>query len=210
MKILIIASGRCGSSQLQLALHKELQLPWCSEPFNTDLKASEIPYQNGRLTLPQIRKPKGEGIVKICAHKYVTFKQRDRIERWPDYRDPIPFYVKFAHEFDLVICLDRKDEGARILSALHALKHNTWYGKYKPQKLVLRVDSYADSCAINDIIYQKTAVHEIARRLGQEVIYLEDLYEKDWRAFFPAHRAFNDSALSLSDYFDPKARYCEV
>jgi|MDTC01.3.fsa_nt_gb hypothetical protein len=207
MKILIIASGRCGSSQLQLALHRELNLPWCSEPFNPDLKPSEIPYQEGRVTLPQIRKPNGEGIVKICAQKYITFKQRDRIERWYNHYDPIPFYVKFAHEFDLVICLDRKDEGARILSALHALKHNTWYGKYKPQKLVLRVNS--DQYAINDIIYQKTAVHEIARRLGQEVIYLEDLYEKDWKAFFPVDRAFAGIS-GLSDYFDPKARYCEV
>lgn len=207
MKILIIGSGRCGSSQLQLALHKEWHLPWCSEPFNTDLNPSEISYQEGRVNLPQIRKPKGEGIVKICAHKYVPWKQIPYPVLITDYDDPINFYVKFAHEFDLVICLDRKDEGARILSALHALKHNTWYGKYKPQKLVLRVNS--DQYAINDIIYQKTAVHEIARRLGQEVIYLEDLYEKDWKAFFPVDRAFAGIS-GLSDYFDPKARYCEV
>lgn len=206
MRILIIGSGRCGSSQLQLALHKELQLPWCSEPFNNDLNAREISYQEGRLTLPQIRKPKGEGIVKICAHKYVPWDQIHIPLLITDYSDPIHFYVKFAYEFDLVICLDRKDEGARILSALHALKHNTWYGKYKPQKLTLSMD---ESAVINEIVYQKTAVHEIARRLGQEVIYLEDLYEKDWRAFFPADRAFS-GVSGLSDYFDPKARYCEV
>ena len=206
MRILIIGSGRCGSSQLQLALHKELQLPWCSEPFNNDLNAKEISYQEGRLTLPQIRKPKGEGIVKICTHKYVPWDQIHIPLLITDYSDPIHFYVKFAYEFDLVICLDRKDEGARILSALHALKHNTWYGKYKPQKLTLSMD---ESAVINEIVYQKTAVHEIARRLGQEVIYLEDLYEKDWRAFFPADRAFS-GVSGLSDYFNPKARYCEV
>ena len=206
MKILIIGSGRCGSSQLQLALHKELQLPWCSEPFNNDLNASEISYQEGRVNLPQIRKPKGEGIVKICAHKYVPWKQIPYPVLITDYDDPINFYVKFAHEFDLVICLDRKDEGARILSALHAIKYDTWYGKYKPQKLTLSMD---ESAVINDIVNQKTAVHEIARRLRQEVIYLEDLYEKDWRAFFPTHLAIR-GVSGLSDYFDPKARYCEV
>jgi hypothetical protein len=182
MKILIIGSGRCGSSQLQLALHKEWHLPWCSEPFNTDLNPSEISYQEGRVTLSQIRKPDGEGIVKICAP--------------PSRR--IKGCVEFAHEFDLVICLDRRNEGARILSALHAIKYNTWYGKYKPQKLTLRMH---ESGVINDIVNQKTALHEVAKTLGARVIYLEDLYEK-FR---------DDEELSkLAKYFDPKARYCEI
>ena len=97
-----------------------------------------------------------------------------------------------------IICLDRKDEGARILSALHAIKYNTWYGKYKPQKLTLRMH---ESGVINDIVNQKTALHEVAKTLGARVIYLEDLYEK-FR---------DDEELSeLAKYFDPKARYCEI
>lgn len=205
MKILIIGSGRCGSSQLQLALHKELQLPWCSEPFNTDLKVSRIPYQNGRVNLRNIMD--GAGIVKLCA---------------PAAQIPASFNIKgcveFAHKFDLVICLDRRNEGARILSALHAIKYDTWYGKYKPQKLTLRMH---ESAVINHIVHQKTALHEIARTLGEEVIYLEDLYEKNWETFFhpwygvmskqwsEGYETDNDFS-GIADYFDPKARYCEV
>ena len=205
MKILIIGSGRCGSSQLQLALHKELNLPWCSEPFNTDLKVSKIPYQNGRVNLRNIMD--GAGIVKLCA---------------PAPQIPASFNIKgcveFAHKFDLVICLDRRNEGERILSALHAIKYDTWYGKYKPQKLTLSMD---EPEIINHIVNQKTALHEIARILGQEVIYLEDLYEKDWKTFFhpwygvmskqwsEGYETDNDFS-GLADYFDPKARYCEV
>lgn len=203
MKILIIGSGRCGSSQLQLALHKELQLPWCSEPFNNDLNASEIPYQEGRVTLPDLMD--GGGIVKICApagNKSFNIKG----------------CVEFAHKFDLVICLDRRNEGARILSALHAIKYDTWYGKYKPQKLTLRMH---ESAVINHIVNQKTALHEIARTLGEEVIYLEDLYEKNWETFFhpwygvmskqwsEGYETDNDFS-GLAKYFDPKGRYCEV
>lgn len=205
MKILIIGSGRCGSSQLQLALHKELQLPWCSEPFNTDLEVSRIPYQNGRVNLRNIMD--GAGIVKLCA---------------PAAQIPASFNIKgcveFAHKFDLVICLDRRNEGARILSALHAIKYDTWYGKYKPQKLTLRMH---ESAVINHIVHQKTALHEIARTLGEEVIYLEDLYEKNWETFFhpwygvmskqwsEGYETDNDFS-GIADYFDPKARYCEV
>ena len=78
-----------------------------------------------------------------------------------------------------------------------------------------------ESAVINHIVNQKTALHEIARTLGEEVIYLEDLYEKNWETFFhpwygvmskqwsEGYETDNDFS-GLAKYFDPKGRYCEV
>jgi len=119
MKILIEAIPRSGSTALLKALAKIYNCRAITEPW---LKATyhETLSQN----ILEERKVKNVVIKSMASQVPSDGKYEDRLD----------IHTRFAKQFDIVICLGRKNKKEQVESFVHAIKNNTgpkeWHGKY--------------------------------------------------------------------------------
>ena len=119
MKILIEAIPRSGSTALMKALAKIYNCRSITEPW---LKAT---YHE---TLSQniLKERKVKNVVIKCMASQVPSDGK--------YEDRLDIHTRFAKQFDIVICLGRKNKKEQVESFVHAIKNNKgpkeWHGKY--------------------------------------------------------------------------------
>lgn len=139
MRILIIASGRSGSSQLVRLVSDFLNLKIINEPFNYDLH-NDIDDPN--LENFNFKKLEDNIIMKCIPSRthFPFFPPKARIQIQNQMR--IDFFTKFSKTFDKVFIMDRDNTAKQFFSVMHAHKHNTWGGKYEFKPCTIDLEDY--------------------------------------------------------------------
>ena len=168
MKVLILGSGRCGTSRLAWCLSEHYKIPFTSEPFNWSHQ--KIGRQTDYIV-------KDNHLIKClpCYQQYIDpeLKELSHIE---DAKFRTLWFMEFSLQFDKVILMDRIDTSERLLSALHAHKHGTWWDKYDFKSIEL---TEKDKPIIDDFLYTQKVIHDISKNLAIPITYMEDLYTTD-------------------------------
>lgn len=211
MRILILANGRTGSTNLMLGLGEGLGYDVVPEPWNNSLKLkpeyqSEAYKNFGYLYMPN-------NIVVKCivnVQQYLGFywnqphpKYNCKGLNWLDNASEVVFWYRFARNFNKVIILDRRDIDARISSALHAQYFQKWKGAY----------TYTPSIIPDAETWKQLKMKEeqssdmlklIARHLELEVTYYEDIYTDKVQDYFGLGI---DNQKMFDNYISPKYKY---
>lgn len=195
MKILIEAIPRSGSTVLMKALAKIYNCRTITEPW---LKAA---YHE---TLSQ-------NILKERKIKNVVIKcMASQVPSDGTYEDRLDIHTRFAKQFDMVICLGRKNKKEQVESFVHAIKNNInpkeWHGKY----------TFNDN--ITDYDYNQYGIQYdghmldlklLADNLGSEIIWYEDLFSGDKDRVDQCLKNLPDNISydSLKKYINPVLKY---
>jgi len=165
MKILIEAIPRSGSTVLMKALAKIYNCRAITEPW---LKAT-------------YHKTLSQNVLEERKVKNVVIKSMaSQIPSDGKYEDRLDIHTRFAKQFDIVICLGRKNKKEQVESFIHAIKNNTdpkeWHGKY----------TFNDNISEEDYIeygnqYDKfmSDLKLLAKNLDSKIIWYEDLFSGD-------------------------------
>lgn len=162
MKILIEAIPRSGSTVLMKAIAKLYNCRYIAEPF---LEASY--YE----TLPHnfLKKRKINNIVVKCIASQTPSDGK--------YEDRLKIHTKFAKQFDMIICLGRKNKKEQVESYVHALKNNVepaeWHGKYTFNDNITDYD-YNQYGILYDS--QMSDLELLANSLNEKIIWYEDIF----------------------------------
>lgn len=185
MRILLIASGKCGSNALAEALCDHHSLTLINEPFNwsyddrPDLNVFNVPNNS---------------LVKIIpsANQY---PQAD-FEDWYDFID------WFTCEFDEVYVLDRVNKAEQLMSVLHAHKTGQWSGKYEFAPFTMYKE---DTPIIEDFFFISKMIKYCSLGADHDIKY-EHLFNVD--------SAISYSALPIKGlydkYFNPSLKHMIV
>ena len=141
MKILIIASGRSGSSQLVRLVSDFLNLKIINEPFNYDLH-NDIDDPN--LENFNFKKLEDNILVKcIPSRTHWPFHPKPTTNIQTQNKMRISFFTEFSKAFDKVFIMDRDNTAKQFFSVMHAHKHNTWGGKYEFKPCTIDLEDYS-------------------------------------------------------------------
>ena len=163
MRILIIASGRSGSSQLVRLISDFLNLKIINEPFNYDLH-NDIDDPN--LENFNFKKLEDNIIMKCIPSRthFPFFPPKARIQIQNQMR--IDFFTKFSKTFDKVFIMDRGNTAKQFFSVMHAHKHNTWGGKYKFKPCTIDLEDYG---WMEDFFNIKNEIHILKEKINNSV-----------------------------------------
>jgi RNAse (barnase) inhibitor barstar len=182
MKILIIAHGRSGSSNLNKSLGCVLKIIRYAEPFNIRVWPTTpiIDFSN-------------DCIVKTL------------VGQTPNNENPIDFYIKFSNKFDIVILLLRKNKKETYESAIQAHRTDIWNNKYRYNNLEVPFDM---SFHYEHIENQHNYINELSKQLNLPITYYEDLYSDNIDIFTNTIKQIGLSEYTeqLFPHFDPKNR----
>lgn len=226
-KILILAPGRTGSSQLLLALCKANNIKGLSEPFNWERRHENM-KTDGFSFEERVKYWKNipNKICIKCLSHYTQFPNdmaNSSMGKDPKgfydnvylkkngYEKKLNFYLEYMKEFDRTILLSRRDFADCFRSHLLGQYHRTASNKYEW--------SYSSYYEDVDVKYDKNAewllnlcldsfriVEEVSRITNIPIVYYEDLYT-DEETFLKTNKEFN---LGVEDYyeeiFNPKLR----
>jgi len=218
VRILILASGKCGSSALLTAIADEYNIEPISEPFNydlqrevlADLQASGSIYFDYNDTTPHINFDPNyprENIAVKCIPAYKQF---------PNWIPTIPlkinkanmtkFFVDLTKKFDKVILLSRENKAKQLFSVMHAHKYNTWGGSYKVKPFTLEesdVEQIEDFFNIQDIL------NKISKHLNIEIISYEKLFNEDKEVSSKEYSKIGEGNFDylFEKYFHPKHKF---
>ena len=211
MRILILANGRTGSTNLMLGLAEGLDYDAVPEPWNRVLKLRPE-YQNESYKNFTYQNLPDNMVVKsiVNVQQYLGFYWNQPYPRydcegldWLDNASEVVFWYRFAQKFDKVIILDRRDIDARVSSALHAQYFQKWRGAY----------TYTPSIIPDTETWKQLKMKEeqssdilklIARHLGLEVTYYEDIYTNKVQDYFGLGV---DNQKMFDNYINPKYKY---
>ena len=169
MKVLILGSGRCGTSRLLWCLGEHYNLEKISEPFNWDYLNS--PRQTNEFVVPDNHAIK----CLPCYQMYIDPELRQLSEQ-EDAEVRTLWFMEFSLQFDKVIIMTRRDLSQRLLSALHAHKYGTWWDKYEFKPIEL---TEKDKPLIDDFLYTEKVINTLSQQLAIPITYMEDLYTSD-------------------------------
>lgn len=151
MKVLIVAMGRTGSTNLMRCLSETLNLELIAEPFNDHfwrvLEKREPPYKEG------------DPIPDNCVFKTM-------IEHNPQWLN------KNTSKFDHVIVLARANIRELCISGVNAIKYG-YYHEYEPTEIP-RINNFVHESAKYRKLFQVAAFHPKSR-----LVWYEDLYNKN-------------------------------
>jgi hypothetical protein len=150
MKILVIASVRCGARYFCEKISDSYNLTLYHEP-----DISTIPYTIKRESV----------IVKICPHIPFNYRVQD--------------IVSYSKHFDKIFLLDRKNEKDHIISTFNMYEYSKdMYTRYIWDKNKMtklhesdRVEKYK-----NWLNHLTNSMLNLSNEIGENIIYYEDLY----------------------------------
>lgn len=140
MKVLIIASGRSGSSQLGKLMGAVFGYKLIYEPFNYHLHQE---YDDPNVKNFQYNIRLEDNILVKCIpsrNQFPHYNPHHPIEIQNEMR--IDFFTSWSKNFDKVFILDRKDTAKQFFSVMSAHKNNTWGGKYMFEPCTLGFSDY--------------------------------------------------------------------
>lgn len=188
MKILILASGKCGSSALLSALSEEYEVEPISEPFNYDLQRQVLQklQEEGRTYYEYADKTPHINLLPHQPRENIVVKCIPGIGQYPTHSELLSrgvnkanmtkFFVDFSKKFDKLIILSADNKAKQLFSILHAHKHNTWGGPYevKPFDLIPKdLRYFKDFFDIQDIL------NKISKHFNVEITSYEKLFNED-------------------------------
>jgi len=207
MRVLIIATGRTGSTQLMKGIAEGLDCNYIAEPWNLELKDKlddkhqTIDYQN----LPE------DVVVKVivntkqslgCYLYWTDSPYNTTGLDWLDAESETVFWYRFAQKFDKVIILDRRDTYARVVSASISQRRGIWHDKYLYDEKLIPENT-------DELIMEaetSSALLEIlSRKMKIDITYYEEIYNNMQRKNY-----FNlplDSKKLFDKYLNTKYRY---
>jgi len=195
MKILIEAIPRSGSTALMKALAKIYNCRAITEPW---LKAT---YHE---TLSQ-------NILKERKIKNVVIKcMASQVPSDGTYEDRLDIHTRFAKQFDMVICLGRKNKKEQVESFVHAIKNNKnpkeWHGKYTFNNNIPDHDYNQYGIQYDG---HMSDLKLLADNLGSEIIWYEDLFSGDKDRVNQCLKNLPDNISydSLKKYINPVLKY---
>ena len=195
MKILIEAIPRSGSTVLMKALAKIYNCRAITEPW---LKATyhETLSQN----ILEERKVKNVVIKSMASQVPSDGKYEDRLD----------IHTRFAKQFDIVICLGRKNKKEQVESFVHAIKNNTgpkeWHGKYTFNDNISEEDYIEYG---NQYDSHMSDLKLLAKNLDKEIIWYEDLFSgnktrvNECLKYLPNNISYDN----LKKYINPVLKY---
>ena len=195
MKILIEAIPRSGSTVLLKAIAKIYNCRAITEPW---LKAT-------------YHKRQSEDFLEERKVKNVVIKSMaSQVPSDGKYEDRLDIHTRFAKQFDIVICLGRKNKKEQVESFVHAIKINTgpneWHGKYTFNNNILDEDYIQYG---NQYDSHMSDLKLLAENLGKEIIWYEDLFSGNVEIVDKCLKSLpsNISYDNLKEYIDPKLKY---
>ena len=211
MRILILANGRTGSTNIMLGLAEGLDYDAVPEPWNRGLKLRPEYHNEAYKNFTYQNLPDNMVVKSIVnVQQYLGFYWNQPHPRydcegldWLDNACEVVFWYRFAQKFDKVIILDRRDIDARVSSALHAQYFQKWRGAY----------TYTPSIIPDTETWKQLKMKEeqssdilklIARHLGLEVTYYEDIYTNKVQDYFGLGV---DNQKMFDNYINPKYKY---
>jgi hypothetical protein len=195
MKILIEAIPRSGSTVLMKALAKIYNCRAITEPW---LKATyhETLSQN----ILEERKVNNVVIKSMASQVPSDGKYEDRLD----------IHTRFAKQFDIVICLGRKNKKEQVESFVHAIKNNTgpkeWHGKYTFNDNISEEDYIEYG---NQYDSHMSDLKLLAKNLDKEIIWYEDLFSgnktrvNECLKYLPNNISYDN----LKKYINPVLKY---
>lgn len=218
MKILILASGKCGSSTLLQALSEDYKLEPISEPFNYDLQREVLTKlaESGKSYL---------GLDDPTPHiNFNPYSIRDNIvvkcipayKQFPEWKDFLPlkinkanmtkFFVDLTKKFDKVILFSRENKAKQLFSVMHAHKYNTWGGSYKVKSFTLEE---SDIEQIEDFFNIQDILNKISKHLNIEIISYEKLFNEDKEVSSKEYNKIGGGNFDylFEKYFHPKHKF---
>jgi len=191
MKILIEAIPRSGSTVLMKAL---------SKIFNCTNVGLDRPnsYSSNYFR----KQTKIKDIVVKCMASQTPFdcKNEDRLD----------IHTRYAREFDIVICLARKNKKEQVESLGQAFKNNVkaseWHGKYIFDNNLSNEDYSEYEHRYENSMYD---LKLLADNIGSEIIWYEDLYSGDEKRVNDCLKDLPEEICyeSLKKYIDPALKY---
>lgn len=218
MKVLILASGKCGSSGLLQAIAVGNSLEPISEPFNWDLQNEVLAKlaSEGKVFFtyndptPHINfnplEPRNNIVVK-CIPAYKQF---------PGFNESLPnrinkanmtkFFIDLSKKFDKTIIISRENKAQQLFSVLHAHKYNTWGGPYEIKPFLLEksdIEQIEDFFNIQDILVK------ISKHLNIDIISYENLFNSEREVSKKEYSKVGDNNFELlyDKYFHPKHKF---
>ena len=192
MKVLLLGTGRCGTSRLIWGLGEHYNIPFTSEPFNWDYQKS--PRQTEEYTVPDNHAIK----CLPCYQQYID-PELNTLTHEEDAHARALWFMEFSLQFDKVIIMTRRDLSQRLLSVLHAHKHGTWWDKYSFKPISLTEN---DKLLLDDFFYTEKVVNTLSQQLALPMIYMEDLYTSDKEVSKKTWLSFTETFDYKGEYFD--------
>lgn len=175
MRILMIATGKCGSNSLTNAISEDHHLTWVNEPYNDSMNHSESPY-----SISEKRElVNSDNVIVKCINGLYQHSNSKTQSPYDDIEIRNEFFKSFSKTFDKVILLDRRSESDRIISVLHAHQNNTWSQKEKYEiKDVVLNKHWAPY--LEHICHQTDSINKLSDDLDLPIYRLEDICTKDY------------------------------
>lgn len=200
MKLLILSSGRAGSTSLQKGLHQNIKNSViCFEPFNlerSNLINTDSLFKDHIININKISKNKLY-IEKNLIHQPNSFYSNRTID----------FYLKYISYFDKIILLVRKNVDEVADSYSNANINNNWHCSYKPIKAIppdIKQRYWYDSINFNNLLYTFSDVTKIP------IVYYEDLFSGNKNYIKNFLKIFDIKVNNFNQfykYLSPKNRY---
>ncbi len=207
MRVLILATGRTGSTQLMKGIADGLDYNYIAEPWNLDLinildkKHQEIDFHN----LPE------DVVVKVIVNtrQFLGFYlywtngpyNTEGLD-WLDTCSEAVFWYRFALRFDKVIILDRYDTYGKVISAQMAQAYNIWDNKYEFDEKLLPEN--IDELKLKEEV-SSALLKILSTKLKIDITYYEELYDNIQKENY-----FNlplDSKRLFDKYLNTEYRY---
>ena len=195
MKILIEAIPRSGSTVLLKAIGKIYNFRVITEPW---LDATY--YDRQSKDFLQERKVKNVVVKSMVSQVPFDGKHEDRLD----------IHTRFAKQFDIVICLGRKNKKEQVESFAHAMRNNVapneWHGRYSFISNISEEDYIQYSNQYDD---HMSDLKLLAKNLNKEIIWYEDLFSGSTEKVNKCLNTLPNeiSYDNLKEYIDPKLKY---
>ena len=211
MRILILANGRTGSTNIMLGLAEGLDYDAVPEPWNRGLKLRPEYQSEGYKNFTYQNMPDNIVVKSIVnVQQYLGFYWNQPYPKFNcegldglDNGSEVVFWYRFAKKFDKVIVLDRRDIDARVSSALHAQYFGKWRGAY----------TYTPSIIPDTETWKQLRMKEeqssdmlklVAHHLGLEITYYEDIFTNKVQDYFGLGV---DNQKMFDNFINPKYKY---
>ena len=181
MRVLILATGRTGSTNLMMGLAEGLGCNYVAEPWNLDLALKGIPQDIDYNNIPE------DVVVKVIVNvkQYLGFYMYwttcpydcSGLD-WLDNDSEAVFWYRFAQKFDKVIILDRYDIHAKVVSAVHAQHYDIWHKEYKYDERIIPSN-------LKELYLKEEVSTELlkllSRKLEVDITYYEEIFNNKQR-----------------------------
>lgn len=213
MKILIISTGRSGSTSLLRGLNKSINNSISKfEPFHPDF--NNLNFNQHLNTIQTLN----ETYIEKCLihdpvqHKHIILSSFQGVYKFIDHDNEIffgkemnvAFYKTYVKNFDRIILLDRKDLIKTSLSWAQITKSNKIFDKYVPEE---NIDNTRELRLTKK---RHKQLKRLSKYLNLDIVWYEDLFSgsKNYiKYFLEKHNIEVDNFEILYEHLNPKHKY---